>query len=38
MDTALYVVRNVGDPEAVEVVCVTELREKEVRIINRNKE
>lgn len=29
VDTALYVVRNVGDPEAVEVVCVTELREKE---------
>ncbi|XP_072130000.1 EF-hand calcium-binding domain-containing protein 7 isoform X2 [Mobula birostris] len=29
VDTGLYVLRNVGDPEALEVVCVTELREKE---------
>ncbi|XP_051867344.1 EF-hand calcium-binding domain-containing protein 7 [Pristis pectinata] len=29
VDTALYVLRNVGDPEALEVVCATELREKE---------
>ncbi|XP_078074531.1 EF-hand calcium-binding domain-containing protein 7 [Mustelus asterias] len=29
VDTALYVLRNAGGSEALEVVCVTELREKE---------
>ncbi|XP_067893425.1 EF-hand calcium-binding domain-containing protein 7 isoform X2 [Heterodontus francisci] len=29
VDTALYVLRNAGDSEALEVVCATELREKE---------
>uniref|UniRef100_UPI00398E8CB0 EF-hand calcium-binding domain-containing protein 7 n=1 Tax=Pristiophorus japonicus TaxID=55135 RepID=UPI00398E8CB0 len=29
VDTALYVLRNTGDSEALEVVCATELREKE---------